>query len=450
MIKRSHLTILFIIFPVLLNLVQAQNIITLTWNDVVGISRLQNLDLKMQEQDFRQQRLHEWKALSDFLPIVSYQYQVVNNIERPVFVIPGFGQVRFGTEYNFSHNLQIQFPIFTGGARWANWRIQRNYKKSLAEQLKNKEDEVVLQALQAYFGVMLSNNLIHVNERAKNAAEVNYDQVKKFYDLGAASQLDLLRAKSRLSSSIPPLTSAVNDKRLGLENLKFILNIATKDSLIILDSLRQIKFLQDLQGIKLDQLQQIALAERSDLKSFEYQRFAVKNQKTISASKFLPSIVFNANIQHQAQVESRGVSRDDFVRSKNASIVLQFPLFQGGKRVLDIQQAFIADKKISLQLEQYRKSILLDVENSYNKFQEAESNLVSLFQATEESREALRLANLTYNEGISTQVDVLGAQLAFTNSEVQYQQGVYQYNITQLQLLKAIGRLNSIWNKNYY
>ncbi len=90
------------LFFMLISQTLAQQIITLTWNDVVGISRDRNLELKIQEQDLRQQELNEWKSMSEFLPAVNYQYQMINNVERPVFVIPNFGQVRFGTEYNFN------------------------------------------------------------------------------------------------------------------------------------------------------------------------------------------------------------------------------------------------------------------------------------------------------------------------------------------------------------
>lgn len=430
------------------NTVNGRNTIMLSWSDVIGISQNENLDLKIQEQDYRIQKYNAGIAISDFLPTFNYQYQIINNIERPVFVIPGFGEVRFGTEYNFIHIFQLQYPLFLGGSRLANWKIQNNLKKSLTENLKNKEAEVVLQALESYFQVILAENLIEVNNRAKNAAEANFIQVEKFYELGGSSQLDYLRAKARYTSSIPPLTTAINSKKLTIENLKYILNINPQDSLIILDTLQQKKFLGEFEKLNLEDMQKIALHERTDLKGLEYQRKVVKSQKLISASQFLPTIVLLANVQHQAQINTPSVSRKDFIRAKSAGITMQISLFQGGRRVLEYQQAKVNDKKAALQLEHFQKSIILEVESHYNKYREAESNLESLLQSTQAATEALRLANLTYREGISTQVDVLGAQLALTNSEVEYQQGIFQYNISQLELLKSIGKLYTIWEEN--
>lgn len=86
------------------------------------------------------------------------------------------------------------------------------------------------------------------------------------------------------------------------------------------------------------------------------------------------------------------------------------------------------------------------VEQNYFKYSEAVKNLKSLKEAMEQSKESLRLSNLLYAEGMSTQLDVLNAQLLYNNSRVQYLQGIYNYNVIQLQLLKSIGKLNTIWN----
>lgn len=441
----SFITTLLLIMLALFSPSHAQQIVTLSWNDVVNLSRTQSLELRIQNYEYRSQRLGEWKSLSNFLPSVSYQYQIVKNVERPVFVIPNFGEVRFGTLYNFTHAFQLQYPLFTGGARYANWRIQRNIKKSLFETLQNKEEQVVLQALESYFSVILAHNLIAVNQRAKEVAGSNLEQVQKFYDLGAASQLDLLRAKSRYSSSLPALTSAMNNRKLSLENLKFLLDLSPRDSLIILDSLQENNFLENFDKLKVDELQEIALEYRSDLKGTEYQKNAAGDQRLLTASQFLPSVVLVGNLQHQAQIDQFNVNNEDYVRSKYIAVNIQLPLFEGGSRALDFQQSRINHKKAEMQYDFFKKSILLDVENNYNQYLEAKANLNSLRQAMVEAREALRLANLTYQEGISTQVEVLSAQLAFTSSEVNYQKGVFDFNITQLRLLKSIGKLDRIW-----
>ncbi len=427
------------------HLLSAQQVITLSWDDVIGISREHNLEIKLSQQDYDFQSKNVSKAYGEFLPRLDYQFQAINNIERPEFVIPGIGRIRFGTAYNYTHQLQVQLPIFTGLSRIANLNIQKNLKKSLAKELRNKEDGVVLNALEAYFNLMLANALIDVNQRGYDAARANFEQVSKFYELGAASKLDYLRAKSRLSSAEPALRSAFNQRALAEENLKFTLNADQRDSMVVLDTLARQDFFADYSGYSLAALCSLAVLERPDLASRRFQLEVADDQKTASFSKFLPVVSLAANVQHQAQIEEWQVNSSDYVRSKSAVVLVQLPLFQGAKRLFDYQQAQINEQRSELALELSRRSAVLQVEGAYLKYQDARANLASLEEAMLEAREALRLADLNYSEGIITQVDVLTSQVALVSSEVKFQEGIHQYNLSQLYLLKYIGKLNTIW-----
>lgn len=90
--------------------------------------------------------------------------------------------------------------------------------------------------------------------------------------------------------------------------------------------------------------------------------------------------------------------------------------------------------------------VSLEVEQDYYRFNQTVKNLKSLEESMNQSKESLRLSNLLYNEGMSTQLDVLDAQLNYNLSRVEYLTGIYNYNVRQLQLLKSIGKLNTIWN----
>jgi outer membrane protein len=422
-----------------------QQIISLTWNDVVGIGLKENLEIKIQSYTYEYQSKNEWKALGDFLPTIDYQFQAINNIELPEFVIPNFGRVRFGTTYNYSHLLQAQWPLFTGLARIANWQIQKKLTKSLKQELHNKEDEIVLRSLEAYFSLLLANNVFLVNERSYQASKANYEQVEKFYNMGAASKLDFLRASSNLSSRLAPLISAKNGRNLAEKNLKFILNINQKDSLVVLDSLEEIDFVAEYDDMTLDQLYNLAETNRPDLKSVNLQNEIASDQKLLSASSFLPKLILAANIQHQAQVEQAEFVPNDFIRSKAVALSLQIPLFHGTKRIFDYQQSIINKRKSELLVDLSQKAAILEVDASVLKIMETRENLATLRSAMNEAREVQRLAELNYQEGIITQVDVLAAQLSLTSSELSYHRGIYEYNVSQLYLLKSIGKMNSVW-----
>jgi outer membrane protein len=421
-----------------------KNIVYLSLDEVIGISRTENLSLKSKLLEYDSQNLEEWKALSNFLPSVNYQMLATNNLELPVFVFMGQSFV-VGTKFTFQHSLDLTLPIFTGGSRWFNVSIQKSLKKSLSEELKGKEEEVVVQALQAYYGIILAKSIYKTSREAVSVSKANLEQVEKFYSAGTATELDLQRAKAQYASTLPSLEKAAAENVLSAQRLKYILNIPFEDSLVITDSLATKDFLQDFKSSNLDELKNLSAENRADIKSLAYKLEATEQGENIALANFAPTIAVSANIAQQAQLENSHVMWRDYIRSKSISLVLSWQLFEGGRRVLNYQQAKIQTDQMKIYFEQADKGRVLNVEENYFSYKESIKNLESLKEAMLQSKESLRLSNLLYSEGMSTQLDVLNAQLLNTSSQMQYYQGIFNYNISQLNLLASIGLLEKIW-----
>ena len=418
-------------------------IVQLKWDDVVQTSLNENLGLKYTALDYKSQKLSKWQAVSDFLPSLTYQGVASQNLELSTMALMG-QKIQIGTEYNYQHTLELSYPIFTGFSRIASLNIQRNQEKSLKAELKGKESETVISALEAYFQIMLSDRLIRVNQEALDAASANLDQVKQFFQVGVASELDLKRAETRYSSTLPSMESAKNQFLMAQNQLKYILNLSLNDSLVVLDSLESRQLLNTFSNASLDELKTIALKNRWELKQSDLQLKTAKSQKTLALSQALPTLAFSADVSHVAMIDEYKVGEKDYSRSKSMNLVVQWPLFQGGKTALETQKAQITIRQMEYIKQQTENQVLMDVESCYYAVNVALKNLSSLKASLDQAHEAFRLASLTYKEGISTQVEVLDAQLAYTQTNISFQQGLYDYNISQLNLLNAIGQIETL------
>jgi len=435
MIRKECIRIIIILFILFLPLsAQQKNIIYLEWNDIIDKSRSENLMLRSAQLDYEAQNLETWKALSSFLPSFGYQGMYTKNLELPVFIFMGQKFI-VGTNYSFQHSLNLNLPIFTGGARLFNYNIQKSLKKSLAEELKGKEEETVFIALQSYFGVMLARSIF---EAAKEAVE-------KLYNVGNAKEFDLQRAKAQYYSTLPQLESALSSKHLSTQQLKLALNINLNDSLVVMDSLKVSSFLQAYENKTLEELIFISKQNRSDLKSLEYKLEVTEEGEKIALGQFTPTVAITASIQHQAQLDNSKVMWSDYIRSKSLMLSVNFPIFQGGQRVLDYQLAKIRTDQMKIGSKTANDQASIDVERNFYVYQESLKNIKSYEEALKQSKESLRLSNLLYLEGMSTQLDVLNAQLLYSSSRTQYLQAIFNNNVNQLALLKSIGLLNKIW-----
>jgi outer membrane protein len=348
--------------------------------------------------------------------------------------------------YLFQHSLDLTLPLFTGGSRIFNVKTQGYIRKSLNEELKGEEEETVLEALQAYFGIILADSLVNSAREAVEVAEANMKQVELFYEEGTATELDIQRARAQYFSVLPQSETAESNRLLSHQRLKMILDMPLEDSLVVTDSLSARDFLGAFKDVELSEYKNISLENRSELKSLGYRLDAAGQGENIALSQFAPTVAITGSLQHQAFSEDARLHWNDYTRAKAVVLSLNWPLFDGGRKIIDFQLAKIRTDQMEVLVRQSKTGISLEVEQNYYRFRETVKNLRSLEEAMKQSRESLRLSNLLYAEGMSTQLEVLNAQLLYNNSLAQYLQGIYNYNINQLALLRSIGKLNTIWN----
>ncbi|MDZ7766968.1 MAG: TolC family protein [Melioribacteraceae bacterium] len=293
---------------------------------------------------------------------------------------------------------------------------------------------------------MLAQSFFETSAEAVKVAEKNLEQVRKQYDAGSATELDLQRAKAQYYGTLPGFESAKSSLRLAKQRLKSFLNISLEDSLVVVDSLSKMDLLRDERNLELSELKKYGKTNKHELLALRHQLDATEEGENLALSSFAPTIAASFSVDHQAQLEDSKVMWSDYIRSKSIALSINWPIFEGGSKIIEWQKAKIRTDQMSLVLKQFEDQTELSIEQSFYKYKEAEKNMNSLKEALMQAEESLRISNLLYEQGMSTQLDVLNAQLLYINSKTNYQQGVYDYNVSQLSLLHAIGKLNTIWN----
>ncbi len=81
------------------------------------------------------------------------------------------------------------------------------------------------------------------------------------------------------------------------------------------------------------------------------------------------------------------------------------------------------------------------METAYLALVQAEEQLSSQQETVGQARKSLQLAEIRFQEGTATQLDVLNAQLAMQQAQTNESQYLLQYNIARDQLLSAMNLL---------
>ncbi len=352
--------------------------------------------------------------------------------------MPDYMEMAFGLENTLVYGVQLEQPLFTGGALWNGYKISKLGRDIAVKQLESAKQTLLDNVTQAYYYALFAKSAKMVSAEALKSAEENLSQVKKYFDSGKASKLDLLRAEVQVANLKPSLISAENSLKMAYSRLNITLGLKENRNVVLSDKLEYRP--SPLQQMTLQELINLAKKNRPEIAILQHQEQIADRQLTISRGSFLPSVVLGTNYQYMGMRNDLDYQQDDFNKSFNTSISLSIPLFSGFKRSAKVQKAKIQCKEVSYQKNSALDGIRMEVENAYYLLKKAEKKVETQQKAIEQAKEALRLAQLMYKEGAATQLDVLNSNLSLKTARMNYQQSLLEFNNAISQLKKAINK----------
>jgi len=415
--------------------------ITLAYAQQIALEK--NPQLQSAQKDIDKAAAQARQARGNLLPSVSAYTNYNHNFELPIFTIDFGGtkqSFRAGSKENITSGLQLQQPLFMGGAVYSGYQMAQQGKILASNQANLTMQEMLLQVRQAFYNALFSKELIAVAKEALTNVQRNLNQVQKQYNVGTASGFDLLRAQVQVSNTEPQLIAAQHRHEQALTGLRTIIGLDKEANIRVVGSLEYEK--TDLVEQELAELQRQALQQRIEMKNIRIQREMQRENLDIARAKYMPSLAMSASVQHQMQEDEFGLDRQDFVRSISGGLSLSIPLFAGGSNYAGVQQAKVELKQVDDTEQQVRNMINAEVESAYYSLLDGREKLESQNKTIEQAKESLRLADLMYAEGTATQLDVLNAQLALQQARSNYSQYLLQYNVARDQLNKAINEMD--------
>ncbi|MBN2416413.1 TolC family protein [bacterium] len=460
----KHVSVVLLITVIMMPaLLPAQETMVLTLAESVGMALEKNPQLQIARKNAAKARAGIGEAYAALLPAVDananfqhaweIQTNTIPNFLKPMLAplapvipefadMPDFVQLSFGLENTFTYGLRLTQPLYLGGAGIAGVKIAYAAADASESNLETTRQNIIYQTVNTFYGCILARELVDVQSMAVEQAQANLDVVLKKYDAGSASGFEKMRAQVELANLQPQLISARNGYRSARTGLRTILGIREDVEIGVQGSLTFTG--DDFADSELQEIQRKALENRPELQALQAQKRMAAKGMTIARSQFLPKLFFSTDYSFLAMKNDPNFSRDDFSKGFTSAVSLQIPLFHGLKNHRAFQKARL-DYKIVLDSErQLRDGVFAEVEIAYNTFREAREKYLSAEESIELAEEALRLANLTYQEGGGTQLDVMSSQLALTRARLNHVSALYEYQMSRYALRKVTGTLKGI------
>lgn len=437
-----------------------QEITVLDLERSVELALKNNPNIRIAEKEVSKARAGIWEAYSNILPQLdaSANFQHAWEIQKtviPNFIklmlppgtpgldeMPDYVQIAFGVTNTFRYGATVTQPLFLGGAGMAGIQLASATKDAAEQNLEDQRQNLIYDTANSFHLCLLSKELVSVQDEAMAQAKANLDNVLKKYNVGTASGFDKMRAEVEVANLQPELIAAKNNYQSALTQLRVILGLKRG---AVIDVEGKFEYQDDeLGNMLLEDLQNIALKDRPVIRALSEQKYITKKGVTLARSNFLPKLFFQTDYSYMAMRNDYKFNQGDFSKGFTSALSLQIPLFHGFRSSAQYQRARLDYRKMLDTEKQVFDGIAAETEFSYNKFQEAKQKYLSAKQTVDLAQEALRLANLMYDEGVNTQLDVLSSQLALTRAKLNYVNSLYEYQTARYQLRKVTGKLKGV------
>lgn len=371
----------------------------------------------------------------------------------------------YNPSYNSQYKLDVRQPLLKGfGAKINNYQINvasNNHQISL-NQLKSNLINLVYNVEQAYWNLIFAMEDLKVKQQslklAKDLLEKNRLQVK----VGTLPPMDVLAAEAEVAMREGDVILAEAGVKNAEDNLKRLLNFEQKEWEKELVPISKPEY--EKKDLKIDELINIALSNRAELKQAELDLANKELGISYAKNQLLPSIdlvgtfystgvsgdipiydstdPFNRKIIGKIKgstVDSLDEAFKNRYKNYAVGLTISYPLFNSAEKA-NYARAQLETEQASLQLKSLQQQVTVEVRTAMREVETAEKRVEAAKVARELAEKKLQAEEKKLAVGLSTNYQVLQFQRDLATAQTSELRAIIDYKLALSKLDRALGK----------
>ena len=285
------------------------------------------------------------------------------------------------------------------------------------------------QVKQAYYTLLGAARGLKVKkenlERQKSALE----QMAALYNIQQASAVDLQSAEINRKSAEIDLRSGENSYRVSRTSLANLIGLPADSNFSVTET-----EIPTLQARTLEEAIRTGLGQRIELKQIELGRRTAGIDLGLIKAQTSPtvSLIGSAYLLYDSEKSTQA-------KTLGAGVSIALPVYDAGSAKYQEETNLYQRETYDLQEDQYKRSIALDVETSYEAVEIQKERLELAKLTSENARAQYELKIIQRQYGTATNQDVLTASVTAVNAENDYAKARNDLELAILQLQNVMG-----------
>jgi outer membrane protein TolC len=370
--------------------------------------------------------------LADWLPQVDFNLNIIHNYQLPVSIVGG-NPAKVGLLNTSAGQFYLSQTIFNRDVFLAA-STAGDLRQLFRQRSALSRIDIVVAVSKSFYGVLLTRDEINVINEDIIRLEQSYKDTYNQYKSGVVDKTDYMRATIALNN-------ANAEKRQFEEAIKG--RIALLKELMGYQGNNDFKLQPDSTEMSsntfIDTTLDVNYENRTEFRLLESQIRLQEANVRYNNLSFVPSLNAFGNYEFFFQNDKLSKLYNVNYPASNIGLQLSIPIFEGGKRIQEIEQASLELKRYSYDIVTIKDSInteftvaLGDYKSNLNFYNTLKGNL-------DLAKEVYNTIQLQYRSGIKTYLDVITAETDLRTTQVNYTNALYQLLSSKLDLQKALG-----------
>ena len=417
----------------------------LTLGQCLNIGIENNLSLKIAKGEIVKGKHNISENRSRLLPQINFSASLNDNFDPPVSVTDGtaYGKTYNVTktlQYNSSAALALQMPLYSQTAFTAI-SIAKTLDQLNQLSYEKAREDLMVQISKMYYLIQNTTEQISiVNDNIRRFKELR-DITQAFYDNGMALEIDLKRINVKIETMDVQLANAKAMLSEQYNMLKYVMDYPAEKDIVVEEKVVDKVDDAQLTGLNTNLYELQLLQKKLDMAEL---------QKKMAKDGYLPTLALSANWAYTAYTDKfknwfHSGESNHWYRSNGIGLQLRVPVFDGFEKRSKIRKAQVDIDNAKLSYENALKSMQTQYANAINDLANNQRNYVK-------QRDNYRLAEGIYGvtvdryrEGIVSMVEVLQDEMSMSDAQNNYLTAHYNYQVSNLAVLKLTGKLDELF-----
>ena len=340
-------------------------------------------------------------------------------------------EIEFGAHHNLQATLGLRQPVFAWGRYFYAYQGAQLDLKAARRELQSGIDQLSLDVSEAFHGVLLAEEFANVAQQTVALVQEQLNMAQKKLSAGAVTNFDVLRAKVQLANTRTQLIQTQNRVDVARNAFKNLLNIDLTDEIHLTGTFEP----PEISNLNLDALILLARKNRPEIQQLEFSEAAGQKRLDVAKTGNRPDLSLFSNYQVDDNEKLTKMNR-----IWNVGVQINIPIFDGLATRATVQQAESGLKQVQLAKRQRTDIVEFEVRTAYLNLTQAKSSIDVQEETVAQAEESMRIANLRYDNGMLTSVELTDAQLALAQAEVNHLQARHDFVVEFARLERAVGQ----------